>query len=337
MINDFFELNNPAAFQNVANSKIIKKAQAIIVNDGIDPFVYNEKPYHVSTQNQRYLQAVLPDNLQNACIILGAGDTLFELLRRGILDITAIEINELQALVYKLRRACILTLSPREFDKFIVDPSGRHFLDKELFKTILTGFGNDKEAINFWKILLTINPSIDIKEHFFKPTDSYNISGVRYSLQYLKNKSYYYELRNYLMQAKIKIIIDDAFNYFAKNKDIHFDYIDFNNILLFVYQADCRWNIELFKAKIKALQEIYNNNLNEGGTLTLDYQFGMVKSHVENILRQSIPANSPADIIYSQLYELLNNAFMLESYQVERIIKSGDNPMDTVYFSRKLK
>jgi hypothetical protein len=50
--------------------KQIEKAQNIITKDGMDTDVYYDKPYLLTTRNQRYLDTTLPNGADSAFTIL---------------------------------------------------------------------------------------------------------------------------------------------------------------------------------------------------------------------------------------------------------------------------
>lgn len=315
--------------------ELLKKAQRIIALDGRDPSIYNDKPYYVTTQNQRYLDKTVSEGTNSACIILGAGNTLFELVSKGISDITALEINELQVLVYKLCRACIVTLSAKDYDKFIIDHNSNWFLDKGIFNTVEAGF-DDESALNCWHQLIEINPKDDLKKHFFKGIEAFDVNRVRYALPYLKKRISYYELRDRLEKVKIKIVIDDLFNYLLNHPELKFDYIDITNILLFVYQLQCNCDILKFQEKIKDLIKIFNQNLNQNGTMVLDYHFATSIEDIEDIIKnEKSTHDTPATEIYPIIYKTLKENFELESFSIEKVLNNSNNPSDTVLFSRK--
>lgn len=80
--------------------KLFLDAQELINNDGFLPNIHVQKPFVSTTQNQQYLDETIENNVEKASIILGAGDTLFELVSCGVKNITAIEMNKFQILVY---------------------------------------------------------------------------------------------------------------------------------------------------------------------------------------------------------------------------------------------
>jgi len=75
---------------------------------------------------------------------------------------------------------------------------------------------------------------LDLKQYFFKGIggDSYKTTQ---SLSYLKSKSKYYELRDKLEKAHIRILTDSAIDYLKDTPEAKYDYIDITNILLFIF------------------------------------------------------------------------------------------------------
>lgn len=130
--------------EEMPGGKLFAKAQEILLSD--DDKYYASKPYMSTTQNQRYLTKVLPKNAQNVCVILGAGDTIFQLASQGIKNIVALEINDLQEAVFKLRKAALFTLSNTEFENFLLDIESKDFLSKEILEKVKEGF-NDLQTL----------------------------------------------------------------------------------------------------------------------------------------------------------------------------------------------
>lgn len=320
--------------KNMPGYDLLIKAQNIINYDGMNSDVYYDKPYLVTTRNQRYINKTLPEGASSACIILSAADTLFELISRDVKNIVALDINELQTLIYKLRRASILTLSAKDFENFLINPNSSKFMSIDVFKTVKNGFDqHDLEGVNVWEQLLSINPKEDLEKHFFKGIGG-DVGKTVYSLPYLKRKVTYYELRDKLEKAKITIKLQSALDYLTENSEQKFDYIDITNILLFVYQLECKDNQNEFYKRIKTLKDIYRNNLNNGGTFVLDYLFGM---HIEDLNNSPMSDQTSEYIrqIYQLTYQKLNDYFDLESINAEKLIDGFGPKSDTVIFTKK--
>lgn len=311
--------------------ELLFKAQSIINEATVNPSLYNEMPYIISTQNMRYLDKVTgqPDN---TCIVLGSGDTLFDLLSRGIKNITAVEISDLQILVYKLRRAALLTLNKNEFEDFIVASGGLKFLDKDIYKYVSEALKDDEVSYNVWNNMFEMNPKEDLIKYFFKGIgiDPYK---ARSSLKYYKKYPTYKKIQDNLSSANIKIVNDDIFNYLMNSKE-KFDYIDLSNVLLFVYQLLCNDDEKLFAKKLDNIKQIYENNLNIAGTLVFDYLFGI------DIASLSKKDKDPKYIeyikrIYEITYMYLKNNFDLKTTEVSKVIDGFGPKNDTVIYTKK--
>lgn len=312
--------------------KQIAKAEGIIAQT--IPDAYINMPYLITTQNQRYLDSTLPENASSACVILGSGDTVFELVSRGINQIEAIDINDLQMMIYKLRYASLLTLSAKDYINFLINCYNHRFMSPEVFKNVKEGFSkNDIEAINFWECILSVNSREDLIEYFFKGVGGDSYKTVQ-SLSYLRSKSKYYELRDKIEKAKISIQVGDVISYLKSNPSTKFDYIDITNILLFIFQSECENNPELLSKIINDLKIIYENNLNINGVFVLDYLFGIIPSDLTNNIRDGLQIEYIRRI-YKEVYEQLQETFGLESYTHNRLIDCFGNKEDTVLLTRK--
>ncbi len=316
------------------------KMQNVINKDGLDLEINNVKPFLSTTENQRYLDKTLDKGAQSAFIILGSGDTLFELASRGIKDITAAEINELQILIAKLRLASIKTLSARDYEGFLINSTSKKFLSKDVFKTVSEAL-EDEEAFNIWTNLFEANPNEDIKAHMAKKVeDSFgNLQSLKYGIPYLKRKTSFYKAREVLENADIKIVVGDAIEYLLTHESEHFDYMDITNILLFYYQMKCDNDKRKFLGSLAKLHAIYEKNLNQGGVFTLDYQFGSDVTSFDEALEKSKKEKNiisyKTNQIYKTIFEGLSQFFDLEITTVERVIHGLDKPYDTVIYTRK--
>ena len=119
---DEFLKNNQTIKKGMPGYDLFVKAEKIMDLYAISNDAYLEKPYLISTQNQNYLNVSLPEHANSACIILSPGDTLLELVSRNVKNIVAIDTNDLQVLIFKLRLASLLTLSHNDFCKFLLKP-----------------------------------------------------------------------------------------------------------------------------------------------------------------------------------------------------------------------
>lgn len=314
--------------------KYIEKAQNIITKDGIDSSVYYDKPYLLTTRNQRYLDTTLQEGAQSAFVILSAGDTIFELVSRGVNKIVTVDVNDLQPLIFKLRKAAIMTLKPSQFEQFLIDSKGYRFMSQDVYKDVRQAFDkNDQETINFWDNILEINPQDDLRQYLFKGIGG-DISKTRMSLPFLRNKPGYYDLRTKLEKADISINLQDALEYLKQNPNQQFDYIDITNILLFIYQLQCEDKPEKFNDILKTLKEIYNTNLNNGGVFVIDYLFGVALSDLDNITMED-PDKRKVQEIYKITLEKLRELFELESCTASKLIDGFGPQQDTIIYTKK--
>lgn len=354
-----FKENSLIISKDAPEAALLHKAQSVILSEpGVLSDTYFFRPYLTTTQNQRYLAKAVPAKAKDACVILGAGDTLFQLLSQGILDITAIERNDLQILSYLLRASALDSLSNNEFEDFLLDFTGNKFLSEELFLKVKDHFGEkfgtEKE---FWSKFLALNPVEDIKEYYIKGgLEQSDLYAARYALPYLSKKSKYYDVREKLKQAKIKIELSDAFDYLL-NCTRQFDYIDITNILLLSFQLDYESDPAKFKDCVKKIRFIYDNCLRTGGTFVMDYMFGVTVRDLKSD-DIKIPIDNPKDslehmvydytvenvkhakFVNASIFEALSEEFDLETFEVQSTPTPAtfmSGPSDTVVLSHKLK
>jgi hypothetical protein len=314
--------------------KQIEKAQNIITKDGMDTDVYYDKPYLLTTRNQRYLDTTLPNGADSAFTILSAGDTIFELVSRGVNHIVTVDVNDLQPLVFKLRKAAIMTLKPSQFEQFLIDSKGYRFMARDVYKDVREAFDkSDEPTINFWDNIIDINPQDDLRQYLFKGIGG-DISKTRMCLPFLRNKPGYYDLRTKLEKADIQIHIQDALEYLKQNPTQQFDYIDITNILLFIYQLQCEDKPEKYNEVLKTLRTIYDTNLNNGGVFVIDYLFGVGLSDLENITMEE-PEKRKVQEIYKITLEKLRELFELESCTVSKLIDGFGPKQDTIIYTKK--
>lgn len=319
------------------------------------PFFYNEKPYLVTTQNQSYIAKILPENVKNACCVLGAGDSVFELSSKGVENITAVDINPHQTFVYHLRKASILTLEPKEFEGFLVDSNRKIFLSPDVFKIVREGFTvEEEESRKICEYLFSHYSSRVLGDNLFKTCGGF-IKLIRQSLPYIKNKTDFYHLKEQLQKVKISLVNGDILTYFLNHPKEMFEYIDITNVLLFIYQMDCGCNEELFRKKIEQLRVIYEQNLSVDGVFVLDYFFGnsirslfaskAESSNVQGVLKgarmQDVIKNykqyskQKVSNIYRETYLLLKEMFELEIANEKRQIDTFGKEKDTIVYTKK--
>lgn len=314
--------------------KQIKKAQNIIIKDSTDSDVYYDKPYLLTTRNQRYLDTTLPQEVDSAFTILSAGDTIFELVSRGVNKIVTVDINDLQLLVFKLRKAAIMTLKPSQFEQFLINSKGYRFMSKDMYKVVREAFDKkDEPTINFWDNIIEINPQDDLRQYLFKGIGG-DIAKTRMCLPFLRNKPGYYDLRLKLEKADIQIHLQDALEYLKQNPNQQFDYIDITNILLFIYQLQCEDNQEKYYEVLKQLKTIYDNNLNNGGIFVIDYLFAVGLKELEQISEEN-PNKRKVQQIYKITLKKLRELFEIESITASKLIEGFGSSQDTIIYTKK--
>lgn len=77
----------------------ISMIQEILMTDR-----YDIKPYLNTTQNQEYMRRLIRENMNDAFVVLGGGDPIFQLLLNDVCNITAVDNNEMQKLVFLLKK-----------------------------------------------------------------------------------------------------------------------------------------------------------------------------------------------------------------------------------------
>lgn len=326
-----FKKNSVAVKRNMLGADLLKKAQNVILFDE-----YISKPYLTTTQNQRYLANTVPEDAKSACVILGAGDTIFQLVSQDIKQIVAVDTNDLQECIFRLKKAALMTLSNEEFEAFLLDIHNKRFLSQEVYQTVKEGFSKSEEAHkNFWEIFLELNPKTDIIEHFIKGgVEQSDIYKIRCALPYIKRKRAYYSLRDKIERCTIEVRIKDVYDYFKENPILSFDYIDITNTLLFTYQD----NAAEFPKKIALLRDIYENNLRINGTFVLDYMFQTEQRDLECCQIQFCTERDKAiRTIYSESYKRLKEKFDLKVKNVESCCSAVplQGNYDSVVFVKK--
>lgn len=59
--------------------------------------------------------------MNDAFVVLGGVDPIFQLLLNDVCNITAADNNEMQKLVFLLKKAAIKTLNLLDYEKFLID------------------------------------------------------------------------------------------------------------------------------------------------------------------------------------------------------------------------
>lgn len=338
-LNDLAEMLRKETFaipRSMPGAEILQRTQNIINKDATFSGQTDDKAFLTSTQNLSYLSRAIPEECQSAFVILGGGDNVFELLARGIRDITAADINPTQSLIYALKEASILSLGRSDYESFSLKSNGKGFLNPGVFKKVQSRF-IDERYQNVWTWLLKVNPLSDIKRHLLKRVENAEGSYDRYRLGlYHLTKDGYLTLKNNMPLSSDGIIIGDAFAFLAEHPEKKYDYIDLTNIVSVFSAIDDQ---TVLNERLAFLQSIWENNLNEGGTMTFDYQFGANGINYDDIIDKN--ANAGLDkivrymVIYKKVYEYLRDNFDVEDIALPRIIKCGVGKKDTVLYARK--
>lgn len=326
-------------WKKLPGGELLVKAQELLLSDDIED--YPNKPYLVTTQNQRYLAEVLPKNAQKVCVILGAGDTIFQLVSQGIKEIVALEINDVQEVVFKLRKAALLTLSNTEFENFLIDMESKDFLSEEILEKVEKGFMNDDGGYVFWYDFLKFNEKEEMCEYFFKGgLDHTDLYKCRYALPYLKRRGLYNRVQQNLPETNLQIIVKDAVEYLTETTEL-FDFIDITNILMFVYQVQCKDDQGKFCELVKELRIIYDKNVKSGGTMVLDYMFSITPKELDasesKVTNNDIFALK-TESMYKNIYRALKEEFdNLETLQISSSCTAVPltGSTDTVLYVRK--
>lgn len=276
---------------------------------------YEKKPYLNTTENEQYMRNLINPNMSKAFVVMGGGDPIFQLLAHNIIDIDAVEINEMQNLIFSLKKAAFKTLNNSEYENFLIDRHSIKFLSKEVFNYVKDGFSKDEDIEKkFWSLFLEKADIEEIKQYFFKGgIECSPIDIARKNLLFIKKKNLYYKIRENIEKAKITIKNEDAVEYLTKTNE-KYDYIDITNILLFIYQQQSK---QQFIEYIKSLKTIYKNNLNNNGVLVLDYMFGIIS---DQLLKQNLETNPNKKFqieIYIEIYKILCEYFSINMTNVE--------------------
>lgn len=306
--------------------KYINLIEMIILYDDIE-----KKPYLNTTQNHQYIRDFVKSDMENVHTILGAGDTVFQLLFNDIKNITATDITELQVLVFKLKCAAFRTLKASEYEDFLLCMDGVRFLSKDVFSYVCDGFLADEEIyIRLWEIILNYIPKDELRIDFFKGgVETRPIDVARNSLEFIKNDSSFYKVRDNLDKAKINVKIGDAIENIIDSNE-KYNLIDITNILLFEYQKCSK---EEWQRCLDNLIKIYNNNLADSGIMILDYMFGVDSRKMTGEDSQ----NNGIEEKYYDIKKSLDSSFNIEFDYVRAIpdVFSTDGKNDTVVYVKK--
>ena len=327
--NHLFDKNDP---QNI----YLPIIQEILMTDRNDL-----KPYLNTTQNQEYMRRLISENMNDAFVVLGGGDPIFQLLLNDVCNITAVDINEMQKLVFSLKKAAIKSLNLSAYEKFLIDCEGIHFLSNDIFKYVVDGFSKEESVErDIWETLFSILngkqllPGEGLKNCLFKGgVEGCSIEYARNCLQFIRKNRLYNKVRENLEKANITIKTGDfAEIILDEGSDSQYDYIDLTNILLFVYQSLGETS---FKEYMDKLMKIYDSKLRKDGVMVFDYLFGI---DIED-LKGDITTSDIFKSVYYPTTKKLQQTFDVETFKVDATPQAstltGKN--DTIIYKRKMK
>ena len=120
-----------------------------------------------------------------------------------------------------------------------------------------------------------------------------------------------------------------------------FDFIDITNILMFVYQVQCKDDQGKFCELVKELRIIYDKNVKSGGTMVLDYMFSITPKELDasesKVTNNDIFALK-TESMYKNIYRALKEEFdNLETLQISSSCTAVPltGSTDTVLYVRK--
>ena len=314
----------------------ISMIQEILMTDR-----YDIKPYLNTTQNQEYMRRLIRENMNDAFVVLGGGDPIFQLLLNDVCNITAADNNEMQKLVFLLKKAAIKTLNLSDYEKFLIDREGIYFLSNDIFKYVADGFSKEESIErDVWETLFSILndkqilPGEELKNCLFKGgVDGCSIEYARDCLQFIRKNRLYNKVRENLEKANITITNGDfAEIILDEGSDFQYDYIDLTNILLFVYQSLGETS---FKEYMEKLTKIYNSKLRKDGVMVFDYLFGIDIEDLEGDIKTSDFFKS----IYYLTTKNLQQTFDIETFKVDATphVSTLTGKNDTIIYKRKTK
>lgn len=316
----------------------LTKAGKIILCSDIMPEYYLLRPYLCGNENQSHIQKLVKPEYKTACLVASSGNTLFEVVRNGITDITAVDISELQMLILKLRFASVQALNNGEFEKFLLDFKANGFLSSATFEKLVKKKLTDYETACFWSEFLKKFPPQVIASCYIKGglehTDIYTCKRM---LPWIKNGGNYNAMRRNLMKAKIELQICDIIEFLIKHPERKFDYIDFSNILVYIYQECSENDFTRISEALDKVKIIYEKNLNDGGTFVIDYMFGTNVKDLENPNLNLNPVQQELRDLYIRVYEQLLKEFPIETMEFPRAAQATalTGPNDMVVFTKK--
>ncbi len=313
----------------------LKEAQKIMLAPTFRE--YFKKPFLATTQNLSYIEKFNKD-IGEAFTILGSGDSIFQLVYKGVKNITAIDTNEFQADVYRLKKACVLALSYEEFYDFVFDTKGIRFLEYNIFKSKIMPYfdKNEESSKKFWEKFFRAYEPVELITKFFKGgIERGNFAIVKESLRFMKKKSNYEKMKRNMENLKLEIKIGDALSFLAESKRTY-EWIDLSNILLYIFQDTAREG-DLTK-RCELLKQIKEKNLNENGVLILDYMFASKEEFLTPHELKDGEEKKTIEI-YHKIYEYLIRLFGedLKVMELRNLLKAMPTRgiVDSVIFTEK--
>ena len=203
-------------------------------------------------------------------------------------------------------------MSNTEFENFLIDMESKDFLSEEILEKVEKGFMNDDGGYVFWYDFLKFNEKEEMCEYFFKGGLNHaDLYKCRYALPYLKRRGLYNRVQQNLANTDLQIVVKDAFEYFTDTNEL-FEFIDITNILMFVYQVQCKDDQVKFRELVKELRIIYNKNVKPGGTMVLDYMFSITPKELESS-ESKVTDNDvfalKTETMYKSIYRALKEEF----------------------------
>ena len=180
-----------------------------------------------------------------------SGDQILNSIFYGAEDVTLIDANLFSKYFIEYKIAAIKNLSHREFvDNFINDSS--NIFNHTLFKRLFHDLSPDSQV--FWGTLLM---EVEGEEIYNNMVDTFS---EPFKSIFYRNPLFYEKLKEKLQTAKINYI-NANFTDFPKFTDGQYDLILLSNIFDYVDEKDY----------VKVINELYDNNLTNGGQMQIRY------------------------------------------------------------------
>lgn len=181
-------------------------------------------------------------------------DQVLTAVLSGAKDITLMDANILAKYYAEYKMAMIKNF---DFENFVsLMKSGSYLFSPCIFKKIFHDLS--EESAQFWgTIFLDQDSSFDTKMRLFH-------YSYEFEAEFYKSKEAYLKLREKLNDVDLKFCLGE-FKDFPKLADGKYGYIDLSNI--FDYVSD--------KSFKRVFDDLYNNNLKDGGKMQIFHSFGM--------------------------------------------------------------